>query len=447
MLFTLIIFIAILALLVLAHEFGHFAAARKNGVGVEEFGFGFPPRLFGVQRLTGQTLKKISETENIEMQVEIQPETGVIEKRIIDKIKETDILAPFKKWRLVWGRGQHLGRADEGWLKAGTVYSLNLIPLGGFVKIKGENGEAVNEPDSFGAKPVWRRGIILSAGVVMNFILGGILLSIGLMMGLPQSLDMIGRGARISEPKVEIMAVLPGSPAARAGIQPGDEIAQLDDWLVHGDKSSEAIAPQLIAVQTYVNAKKGQPIKFSFRRNSEILEKEITPVELATTKKGGIGVALLESGTVSYPWYWAIYRGFEGVIIYSWEILKALWSLLAGLFQGKSVAGELSGPVGIAVLTGRVARLGLAHLLQFTAVISINLAILNFLPIPALDGGRVFFLIMEKLRGRPLRQKVEQWTHAVGFAALMLLVVFVTYRDVARFSENFVRLGKKIIGM
>ena len=120
---------------------------------------------------------------------------------------------------------------------------------------------------------------------------------------------------------------------------------------------------------------------------------------------------------------------------------------MAGLFQGQGgMADSLSGPVGIAVLTGRVARLGFSHLMQFAAMLSINLAILNILPFPALDGGRVLFLIIEKLRGKPLHRKFEEWAHTAGFALLMLLVIFVTYKDVARFSSSFVRLGKKLIG-
>lgn len=429
MLLTLLIFIAILALLVLVHEFGHFIVARKNGVKVDEFGFGFPPRLFGIQLLKGETLEKAVETEKITIDDEM----------IIDEKKEIDVIRPIKKWRFVWGGGRHLecpAEEEGAWLKAGTVYSLNWIPLGGFVKIKGETGEFASDPDSFSFKSISRRALILAAGVLMNFVLAGLLLAIGFGLGLPQSLDQIGWGARVKDAKVEVMAVLDGSPASKAGILPGDEIARVD--ALTGLKLAE--------IQRYVDGKKNQPVKFIFSRDGQSVEKEITPVEIEQTKKGGIGVALLESGIVSYPWRMAIYRGFEAAVIYTWEVLKAFWFLLTGLFQGIGIGENLSGPVGIAVLTGKIARLGFIHLLQFTALLSINLAVLNFLPFPALDGGRILFLIIEKFRGKPVRQKIENIIHTVGFALLLVLVVFVTYKDVTRFSSGFIRLGKRLFG-
>lgn len=411
MLVTLIIFIAILALLVLVHEFGHFAAARQSGVKVDEFGFGFPPRIFGMQVLKRERLEKVAETE-------------------------VDIVKPVRQWRFVWGSGSHLAKDGEDWGGAGTIYSLNWIPLGGFVKIKGEDGGQLEDPDSFGRKSIFRRALILAAGVLMNFILAGVLLGIGFGIGLPQSLDQITWGAKVKDSKVEIMSVLEKTPAALAGVQAGDEIIQAD----------QLSGVKLSLLRDYLDAKKGQSVKFIFKRGDQLIEKAIAPLEMSETKKGGIGVALLETGIVSYPWYLAIYKGFEAMVFFAWEVVKALWFLLAGLVRGAAVSENLSGPVGIAVLTGRVARLGFVYLLQFTALLSVNLAVLNFLPFPALDGGRILFLIIEKFRGRPVKQRVEQITHTVGFALLMALVVMVTYRDVIRFSGSFVKLGKRLIG-
>lgn len=396
MILTIIIFVAILALLVLAHEAGHFVVARKNGIKVDEFGFGFPPRLLGVQIRRGAQLEKM----------------------------------PIH-W--IWG-GRELTDAEKQW---GTVYSLNLIPLGGFVKIKGENGEMANEPDSFGAKKIWQRAVVLVAGVFMNFILAALLLGVGFIIGIPQSLDSVYSGAIVKDAKIEVMSVLSGSPAEQAGVAPGDEIVKADELSVK--KVSD--------LQNYVDGQQGQPVKFVFQRDGETLTKDIVPSKMAITNRGGVGVALLESGIVSYPWYLAFIYGFSAAGIFAWEVLRTLWFLLAGLFQGQGgLVENLSGPVGIAVLTGRVARLGFSHLLQFAAMLSINLAILNILPFPALDGGRVLFLVIEKLRGRPLQRRVEEWAHTAGFALLMLLVIFVTYKDVARFSSSFIRLGKKLIG-
>ena len=390
MLITLIVFVAILALLVLVHEAGHFVAARKNGITVYEFGFGLPPRFLGVH---------VSRSG----------------------------------WSWIWGK-RELTDAEK---QSGTVYSLNLIPLGGFVKIKGENGEMANEPDSFGAKKIWQRAVVLVAGVSMNFILAALLLGIGFIIGIPQSLDDVYRGAIIKDAKIEVMSVLSDSPAAKAGVVAGDEIVKADDLAIQKVRD----------LQDYVSGKNGQVVKFTFQRGDEVIIKEIVPYQLEIIKRGGIGIALLESGIVSYPWYLSFIYGFSYAGIFAWEVIRTVWFLLAGLFQGQGGAAEsLSGPVGIAVLTGRVARLGFSHLMQFAAMLSINLAILNILPFPALDGGRILFLIIEKLRGKPLHRKFEEWAHLTGFALLMLLVIFVTYKDVVHFSGSFIRLGKKLIG-
>ncbi|MEK7189958.1 MAG: M50 family metallopeptidase, partial [Patescibacteria group bacterium] len=311
MLVTLIVFVAILALLVLAHEAGHFVAARKNGIQVYEFGFGLPPRLFGL---------RVSRHH----------------------------------WSWIWGNRELTDEEKQ----YGTMYSLNLIPLGGFVKIKGENGEMANESDSFGAKKIWQRAVVLVAGVSMNFILAALLLGVGFIIGIPQSLDDVYRGAIIKDAKIEVMSVLSGSPAKQAGIAAGDEIIKADDLAIQ--KVSD--------LQNYVDGKQGQSVNFTFHRGEEILTKEIIPSKLETTKRGGIGIALLESGIVSYPWYLAFIYGFAYAGIFAWEVVLALWFLLAGLFQGQGgMAESLSGPVGIAVLTGRVARLGFSHLMQFAA--------------------------------------------------------------------------------
>ncbi|MCX6779256.1 MAG: site-2 protease family protein, partial [Candidatus Magasanikbacteria bacterium] len=163
MILTLITFIAVLAVLVLVHELGHFIAARKNGIKVEEFGFGFPPRIFGVRRQNSN-------------------------------------------WQFIWGSKED----EEG---GNTIYSLNWIPLGGFVRIKGEDGGHESDPDSFSNKKIWRRFVVLAAGVVMNVILAGVLLGVGYMIGIPQTLDNLGRGAKVNDAKIEIMSVATKAPA------------------------------------------------------------------------------------------------------------------------------------------------------------------------------------------------------------------------------------------
>jgi regulator of sigma E protease len=369
MFFTIIIFFFILGLLVFVHELGHFIAARRNGVAVHEFGFGFPPRIFGIKR------------------------------------------------------GE-------------TIYSINWIPLGGFVKIKGENGENREEEDSFGNKKVWQRALILAAGVLMNFVLAAVLLGIGFTVGMPEVINGQSGLAKIRDTKIEIVQILDGSPASNAELSPGDEIISIDGQKIDTINS----------IQEYIDAKAQSLIKVTVLRNGEILEKEITPVILEATGKGGIGIGLLKSGIVSYPWYIAPWKGLEGAVFFTKEILLAFYDLIKNLIVAQKVAVELSGPVGIAVLTGQVARMGFAYVIQFTALLSLNLAVINFLPFPALDGGRILFLIIEKIKRRPVNQKIENVVHNIGFLLLMCLIVLVTYRDIAKFGYGFVSLWNKIVG-
>lgn len=368
MFLTLIVFIFILGLLVFVHELGHFVAARKNGVKVEEFGFGFPPRIFGIK-------------------------------------------------------------------KGETIYSINWIPLGGFVKIKGETGEYEEESDSFAHKKIWQRALILSSGVGMNFVLAAVLLSFGFMIGLPQVVDGDLGSAKIRDAKIQIVQVLENTPAEEAGLEVGDTILSVD-----GQKSDS-----VVNLQNYIDEKIDVPVKFEFERDEEMFQKEIVPIRLTETSKGGIGVGLLKSGIVSYPWYFAVWKGAESTVLFTKEILVALYELIKNLIVAQKVAVDLSGPVGIAVLTGQVARMGFIYLLQFTAMLSVNLAVINFLPFPALDGGRILFLVIEKIRRKPVSQKIENLIHNIGFALLMVLVVLVTYRDIVRFGDKFMGLWERIV--
>lgn len=364
---TLLIFIAVLALLVLSHEFGHFIVARKSGMKVYEFGFGFPPRLFSIK-------------------------------------------------------------------KSETIYSLNLIPLGGFVKIKGEDGEEVG-PDSFVSQKAWKRAATLFAGVGMNIILAFVLLSVGFMIGMPQAVDNLPSGVSVKDSHLEIIEVMSGKPAAQAGLQAGDIIAGLDNLK----------NPSIKDMQAYVNNHKDQDIQVVIKRGNAIVEKKIHPFIYADTGKGGLGVSLVEVGLVSYPWYKAIYYGFLMTGFYLKGIVVAFYYLIVGLFAGNQVGEALSGPVGIAVMTGQVARLGFSHLLNFTALLSLNLAIINILPIPALDGGRLLFLLISKIKRKPVAQKYEQLAHSFGFVLLMFLVVIITIKDLGNFKGFFIDLWYKII--
>jgi regulator of sigma E protease len=367
---TAVIFIAILGVLIFVHELGHFVTARRNGVKVDEFGFGFPPRLGGFFR---------------------DEKTG--------------------KYKFVWG--------NKDIQSKNTLYSINWIPLGGFVKIKGadtiESGD-----DSFVEKKAWPRIKILAAGVVMNFVFAWFLISLALIIGSPES---ISDNMNAPDAKIQITEVSVGSPAEQAGIKVGDEI--LND-------NTQATFGNIEDVQNYIKANKGTEISFNVLRGTEIVEVKVVPRENAPDQQGAIGVGLARTMLVKYPVHQALWNGAVAVCNLTLMILLALGGIIMSLFAGHGVGAEVSGPIGIAILTKQVATLGFVYILQFAAMLSINLAIINALPIPALDGGRILFILIEKIKGSPVTQKTEQMFHTVGFMLLILLMVIVTLRDVVK---------------
>lgn len=371
MLLTLLAFIAVLSILVFVHEIGHFLTAKKFGMKVEEFGFGFPPRLWGINR-------------------------------------------------------------------GGTIYSINWIPLGGFVKIKGEQGENKEDLDSFASRPIWQRFIVLSSGVGMNIALAYILISFGLMFGLPTILgaDQVSH-AKIKNQQIQIASILPDSPADQSGLQPGDIIKEID----------ERSFSKIEEIQEYIGGQANQSVILSILRGEQIITLKITPQKIMEEEKAKLGVGLLQTATISYPPHWAFFQGAKTTGIIIWEIFKALYNLIRGLVTPAEVTVDFAGPVGIAVITGQAARAGIVYLFQFIALLSINLGIINFLPFPALDGGRVLFLAIEKIRRKPTDQAVEAVVHNIGFMILIILVLLVTYRDIVKFSSQIIGGLKSVIGL
>jgi regulator of sigma E protease len=395
MLITIIIFLIILGVLIFVHELGHFITARRNGVIAHEFGFGFPPRVVGV-------------------------------------VKKDD-----GKWRVIFGNREYY--EDR------TLYSFNLIPLGGFVRIKGENPvreedienfdklskadkeyvKMSGDSDSFAVQSKWTRFKILVAGVTMNFFLAWILISIVLMIGAPEPMDdTIDPDQIIANIGVQIVEVQPGSPAEEIGLKVGDSVAQICATNVCTDITS---ADQLREV---IFSNQGQEIDVAVQRGKDVLTVTGTPRIDIPEGQGALGISMMETVLVKYPWYEALWEGVIRVINLTVMIFVAFWNLIASLLTGQGVSAEIAGPVGIAMMTKQMQDLGFVYLLQFTAILSVNLGIINILPIPALDGGRILFLIIEKIKGTPVNHKIEGMMHMVFFVALIGLMLIITARDV-----------------
>ncbi len=343
----------------LVHEFGHFYVAKKAGMKVEEFGFGFPPRLFGVKR------------------------------------------------------GE-------------TVYSINLIPFGGFVKIYGEDGEGKNDSRSFASKPAGKRAQVIVAGVLMNLFLAAVLLgfgnALGLRIGLAGNEDFAAKDV-----KIQIIQVSQDSPARTAGLKTLDEIEQIQ-------KDGDILRPKSVEeVQGFVKKYGGEEIVLTVFRNGGEINLKLTPRKNPPAGQGAIGVNLAKTGVVSYPWYEAIWRGIRDTGVMAVNITITLGIFFKNLFIDSRLIGDVSGPIGIAVLTGQAAGLGFNYLLQFVALLSINLAVLNIMPFPALDGGRLLFIGIEKFKGSPVPKKIEGFVNAAGFAFLIALMIWITVKDVAKF--------------
>lgn len=434
--FAILVFIIILGLLIFVHEFGHFITARRNGIKAEEFGFGFPPRIFGIQFLTGEEKKEVQKVEKIDVEL-IDIKSGkneIIRETITEKISTSIKKFPVGKWRFIWGNNdgdnenekKDLTEAHKKHFTGNTIYSLNWIPLGGFVRIKGEDGGRKNDPDSFSGKPAWPRVKVLAAGVIMNFALAWFLITLALVIGAPEPVSSGNQNNAAT--KIVISGILENTPAQSAGLKVGDEILKIQKV-----KEGEITLENVGDFQKYIDENKGKELDLDIKRatgKEEVVK--ITPRADTTEGQGPLGITLAETSIVRYPWYQAIWVGLTTTLNIIWMILVALFEIIRNLIIGKGVGADLAGPVGIAYLTKEVTGLGLVYVLQFAALLSINLGIINILPFPALDGGRILFVIIEKFKGRPVSQKVEQTFHTIGFILLITLLVLITFKDVFR---------------
>ncbi len=311
-----------------------------------------------------------------------------------------------------------------------TLYSLNLLPIGGFVKIFGENPdqESIEGPDkarSFVHKPRYIQAFVLSAGVIMNILFAWVLFSIAIMIGLPAPSGYAGDKA-LQNSNVSILEVLPESPAQKAGLMAGDKILAIESE----GESLEKL--EVEEVMKFISTHGDKKIITTIKRGEETKEIEATPVRGLLEYRPALGISLGQVGTLKLGFFASIFEAGKITIYMIGAIAIGLFSLLQNLIFGEADLSGIAGPVGIVGLVGDASTLGFAYLLGFTAMISVNLAVLNLLPFPALDGGRLLFVIIESVIRRPIKPVIANTLNFVGFAILILLMIVVTYNDIAR---------------
>ncbi len=383
---TFLTFIAVLAVLVLSHEFGHFIFAKKAGLAVEEFGFGFPPRLLGIQRINKG-----------------------------------------EKWRFIWGPGSEKESEKES-EEGNTVYTVNMIPLGGFVRIRGENGGEVEDKKSFGSQPLYTRALILVAGVFFNLLLAWPLLTAGFLIGTPASVSGGNiSGGTLTEKGVMILEVQKDTPAEVAGLKEGDY------FLRFTSKENETLqVSDEKSVQDFIAKHAGEEITIDYLRGKKEFSVKAIPSVKPEEGKGSLGIAMERVGIMKLPFHLAIWEGLKSTIRLTVMISKALAAFFGDLVTERKMVAQLSGPVGIAGMVSNAAQTGFSFFLQLVAVLSIHLALINIIPFPALDGGRLLFLAIEFIKGKPISQKTSNIAHNIGFAMLILLMLIITYRDILK---------------
>ncbi|PCI20671.1 hypothetical protein COB64_01745 [Candidatus Wolfebacteria bacterium] len=362
---SIFIFLVILVVLVLVHEFGHFIVAKKSGIRVDEFGFGFPPKLFSVK-------------------------------------------------------------------KGETEYSFNALPFGGFVKIFGEtpDEESLTGPDrsrSFIHKPKYIQAAVLSAGIIFNFVLAWLLLSIGLIAGLPSTVGQERAGVEVTNVSLMVTGVLDESPAGFSGLIQGDKITSVSD----PTSSIDVLTPE--AVKEFVSSRPGQELIVTFERDDISQSVTLLPqIGLVEESVPAIGIAMDLVGILKLPVHKALIEGAKLTATITKDTVVSLSLLIRDAFIGEADISKISGPVGIVGVVGDAAQLGFVFLLSLTAIISINLAIINLIPFPALDGGRLLFLLIEKIKGSPINPSIANTLNAIGFFLLILLMVVVTFFDIGK---------------
>ncbi len=350
-----ILFILILAVLVLVHELGHFLAAKKNGVLVEEFGFGFPPRLFGIK-------------------------------------------------------------------KGETLYSINLLPLGGFVKLYGEEYHEDKKSKSslrdrtFIYKKPWQKIVIIVAGILGNFLLGWVIISFLFTQGVPTPTN-----------QVLVESVQKNSPAESAGLQARDQVTKI---VVRKQEYSIKTSEDLILLSKK-NA--GIPMTVSVKRKGVEKQLEITPRKNPPSGQGPLGVVVTTPFVEKkYSWIEAPYYGLVFAFETTVRIVQGLSKVIVQFVTFQKTDADVRGPIGIAQITGETIKFGKNAVLELTALLSLNLAVINILPFPALDGGRLVFVLYEWATKKRVNKTVERYVNLFGIVLLLTLAFVISVQDVFR---------------
>ena len=300
----------------------------------------------------------------------------------------------------------------------GIMYSLNWLPIGGFVKLAGEDsdsetikkGKGIKVKEYFFARSKKERAAILLAGVAMNF-----LLAVGITTFL------LRQGVEETAGRVHIERILPASPAQKAGLKTGDIFENFK-------------TPQEIISFSKIHA--GQPVTFSILRDTKTLYITLTPRKVFPKGEGPVGIAISDLEIKKYSLMQAPVEATKINLERGWAMVAGIGMLIGKLFQLKPVGGDVAGPIGIAQVTGTAVKFGWKAVLEFMSILSLNLAVLNVLPIPALDGGRLAFVILEKFIGKKVKPAFEQKTHTIGMIVLMILVVLISINDILRLARG-----------
>lgn len=317
------------------------------------------------------------------------------------------------------------------WVKGETKYVLNLIPFGGYVKIFGENPDeesmtGTDSKRSFVNAKKWKQVCVLVAGISFNIIFAWLLISISFMFG---SLVPVGEGASayskyITDSQVIITQIMSGSPAEKIGLLAGDNIIRISA----GEESH--LLPTVKEIQEIIKDAPGV-ITLEYKRNGIEKQEEIIPEE--KDGKDVIGIYMENVGVVRLNPLLALWEGGKLTAITTGQVVVGLSTFIWQTVRGHADFSQVSGPVGIVSLVGDAAHFGVAYFLGFVAFISLNLAVINLIPFPALDGGRVLFVLIEAVIRRPIKPKIANATNAIGFFILIALMLIITYRDIMKF--------------